>query len=152
LSPMIRIAIGWMCETLRREHAEQIALDRFNKEDQRQKARDARSRLNSENARRIASVERMCARDASPLSIEMARVELERWQVIALAKFSKEVSPILEKHGRSIALENYRPRAMTRAQVYKQVAAECEKLGWGAIAVHQIRDCWRDHDPEQTET
>lgn len=147
LPPGQRVAIGWMCETLRRESAEQIALERLGR---RRKVGEVRDRLNVENARRIAIVEKLRAGDASPLAIESEEAGLKKWQAIALAKFSKEVSPVLDKQGRAISLADYRPRAMSRPEVYKKVSAECAKLGWGKISVHQIRDCWRDHSSGET--
>jgi hypothetical protein len=137
-----------MCETARDKHAEQVALDRIENEEKRRDAVRIRNELNAENVRRVAAIKKLRLGGASEMTLDTAQVRLREWQAIAYKKRLAEIAPILEKTGRFLRTADYRPRALSRPQVYKQVAEECEKLGWGKIAVHQIRDCWRAHDPE----
>ena len=143
-----RIAIGWMCESARDKHAVRVALERIETEYKRQDAVRVRDELNAENARRVAAIEKLRLRGESEMTLDSAQAKLQEWQAIAYKKRLAEVAPILEKTGRFLSTADYRPRALSRPRVYKQVAEECEKLGWGKITVRQIRDCWRDHDPE----
>lgn len=140
---LIRMAIGGMCENARQEHVTKIVNARI--ESRRQKIRAIQETINAENARRIAIVERLQFRGAASFSIDRAQADLEKWQAIALKKIRIEVMPTLEKLGRGISTEDYRPRALPRAQVYREVIAECVRLGFGKISTHQVRDCWREY-------
>lgn len=140
---LIRMAIGAMCERVRQEHVETEALRRV--DEKREEVRAVQSRINEENTKRVAKLERLRLQSAADFVIEREEADLRKWQAIALKKIQTEVTPVLDRLGRCISIDDYRPRAVPRSDVYRKVAAECRRVGLGTVSTHQIRDCWREY-------
>ena len=83
-----------MCEFARDKHAEKVALDRIEEEHNRQQAVKIRDRLNAENTRRIAAIERHRRSGASNMTLERAQAELKDWQAMSYKKRLAEVAPV----------------------------------------------------------
>jgi hypothetical protein len=140
-----RIAIGSMCENLRRDRAEQAALERAEAEPFRAAIRELQENFWTEREARYAKIQVLRKRGAGRIELTRAVQEFKRWETAQFQKFDKKVKPVLEAKGkgrRLIVLAKFRPRNMTRPQVCRDIAKECAAIGWGKISPRKVNDYW----------
>lgn len=140
---MRRIAIGSMCENLRRERAEQAAMERAEAEPFRDGIRELQERFWTGRKERSAKIQALRKQGAGKIELTRAVQEFKRWETAQFEKFDKKVKPVLDQKGRRlISLSKYQPRNMTRPEVCREIAKECAALGWGKISPRKVNDYW----------
>ncbi|MEH2627062.1 hypothetical protein V1292_005117 [Bradyrhizobium sp. AZCC 1719] len=141
-----RIAIGSMCENLRRDRAEQTALERAEAEPYREIIRDLQEKFWTERKARYDKIQALKKQGAGRIELTRAVQEFKKWETAQFRKFDEKVKPELDTKGRRlISLAKYRPRNITRSQVCHDVAKECAALGWGRISPRKVNDYWGEY-------
>jgi hypothetical protein len=143
---LTRLAIGSMCENLRRNRAEQTALERAEAEPFRAIVRELQEKFWTEREARYDKIQALKKEGAGKIELTRALQEFKRWEAAQFEKFDKKVKPELDQKGRRlISLAKHRPRNMTRPQVCQDVAKECAALGWGKISPRKVNDYWGEY-------
>jgi hypothetical protein len=139
-----RIVIGSMCESLRRDRSNQAALKKA--EAFRADYRTFQENFWTERRARYDKIQILKKQGAGRIELTRAVQAFKKWEAAQRERFDKNVKPVLDAKGRRfISFAKYRPRNMTRPQVCREIAKECEALGWGKISPRKVNDYWLEY-------
>src|SRR5437762_2302932 len=84
-----RIAIGAMCENLRRDRAEQAVLNRAGDEPFRHDIRELQKGFWTEREARHAKIQALASLGAGKIELQRAAQEFARWEAAQLKRFNR---------------------------------------------------------------
>lgn len=131
---ILRVVIGDRCVQIRQEHSETEAFQKLN-EAWGDSLAQVRAEVQAERERRYKLViswwEAGRVKDA-----RRAQKEFQKWEAQAVEKLRRAFKAARGRKPTATSLDRYRPKPLTRKQIYAIVAEEFQ------VSISQVRICW----------